>query len=154
METPAIAAVTAAGLAHRVVAYGPVSNIDEAAEKRGIGVDRIIKTLVVRRGDDDYLFVLVPGDRVIDWPRLRSHLGVARLSLAEADAALAVTGYPRGAITPFGSRRRLPVVADEGIEAIGEVSVGGGAHGIAIHLDGAVLVENLEAETARVTRPR
>jgi Cys-tRNA(Pro) deacylase len=154
METPAIAAVTAAGLAHRVVTYGRVRDLDEAAAKRGIAVDRIIKTLVIRRGDDDYLFVLVPGDRVIDWPRLRAHLGVTRVSLADADDALAVTGYPRGAITPFGSRTRLPVIADEGIGAMGEVSVGGGAHGVAIHLEGAILVEHLEAQTVRVTRPR
>jgi Cys-tRNA(Pro)/Cys-tRNA(Cys) deacylase len=38
----------------------------------------VIKTLVVRRGEDDFLFVLVPGDRAISWPKLRRLLGASR----------------------------------------------------------------------------
>ena len=42
---------------------------------------------------------------LISWPKLRGHLGVKRLSLPDADEALAVTGYVRYTITPFGSTR-------------------------------------------------
>ena len=69
--------------------------------------------MVVRRGDDDYLLVLVPGDRVISWPKMRALLGVNRLSMPDADEARAVTGFERGTITPFGTSTRLPVIADE-----------------------------------------
>ena len=41
----------------------------------------IVKTMVVRRSEDDHLFVLVPGDRQISWPKLRALLGVNRISL-------------------------------------------------------------------------
>lgn len=152
-DTPAVAAAVAAGIDHEVVSYGPVRDIHEAAARRGVPVSRIIKTLVVRRGSEDYVFVLVPGDRVIDWPRLREHLGVARLSLAEADDALRVTGYPRGAITPFGAARPLPVIADAGMVGSGVISLGGGAHGVALHLDADALIELLGAVVAGVTRP-
>jgi Cys-tRNA(Pro)/Cys-tRNA(Cys) deacylase len=77
-----------------------------------VPVERLLKTLVVRRGDDDYLFVLVPGPRQLDWPKLRAHLGVSRLSLPDADVAREVTGYERGTITPFGARHAWPVLAD------------------------------------------
>ena len=59
--------------------------------------------MVVRRGAGDHLFVLVPGDREISWPKLRALLGVNRISMPDADAAREVTGYERGTITPFGS---------------------------------------------------
>ncbi len=72
----------------------------------------VVKTLVVRVTDDDYRFVLVPGDREIAWPKLRALLGVNRLSMPSADIALAVTGYVRGTITPLGSTHAWPVVAD------------------------------------------
>ena len=49
------------------------------------------------------MFVLVPGDRVIAWPKLRALLGVTRLSMPDADAAKAATGYERGTITPDGA---------------------------------------------------
>ena len=108
--------------------------------------------MVVRRADDDYVFVLVPGDRVIDWPKLRDELGERRLSMPEADEAKAVTGYERGTITPFGSERALPVIADERL-GDGTVSIGGGAHGVSITVDGAALLEVLRATRTDVTKP-
>lgn len=152
-DTPATLAAADARLEHEVVSYGRVRDIEEAAARRGVSISRIVKTLVVRRGEEDYLFVLVPGDRVIAWPKLRDHLGVSRLSLADAEDALRVTGYPPGAITPLGAARPLPVVADAGLAGMGEISLGGGAHGVAVHLDADTLLAHLGASIAGVTRP-
>ena len=151
VETPATLAVAASGVAHRVVEYGPVASLQEAAAKRGVAVAQVMKSLVVRTGEDAFIMVIVPGDRVIDWPKLRAHLGVSRMSLAEATEALEVTGYPRGAITPFGSKRALRVICDASVD--GEISLGGGAHGMSIHLDTADLVAMTGADVADVTRP-
>jgi len=40
--------------------------------------------------------VLVPGDRAISWSKLRTLLGVSRLSMPDAAVAREVTGYERG----------------------------------------------------------
>ena len=66
-----------------------------------------------------------------------------------ADAAREVTGYVRGTITPLGSLQALPVIADERVT--GQVSIGGGAHGVALTLDAAALVGALGATVADVT---
>lgn len=150
-DTAAIRAVAASGVRHRVTDHGPASSLEEAAEKRGVPVDKVIKSLVVRTGEDSYVMVLVPGDRVIDWPKLRELLGESRMSLAPTDEAKQVTGYPRGAITPFGSRRKMPVVVDSSI--VGEVSLGGGAHGVSIHLETSDLLALTAATMADVTKP-
>src|SRR5687767_9343760 len=105
-------AVAAAGLDYEVVPHGPMRSVAEAAAARGVEVPDVVKTIVVRRGEDDYLFVLLPGDRVISWPKLRALLGVSRLSMPDAGAAKDATGYERGTITPFGSARPWPVIAD------------------------------------------
>ena len=130
-EARATSAARAAGLEFRVVRHGRVGSLAEAAAARGVEPADVIKTLVVRRGDDDYLFVLVPGDRGISWPKLRTLLGVSRLSMPDAEQARAVTGYERGTITPFGSLRAWPVVADARV-AGREISIGGGAFGVAL----------------------
>ena len=65
MPNSALAALDAAGVTHRVIRHGPVSSLAEAALARGVQPADVVKTLVVRRGADDFLFVLVPGDRVI-----------------------------------------------------------------------------------------
>ena len=150
-DTPALRDPRLASLPHEVVRHGPVSSLEEAAEARGVTSRQVIKTMVVRRAEDDFLFVLVPGDRNISWPKLRAHLGVNRLSMPDAEEARRVTGYERGTITPLGSSRDWPVLADTSI--IGEVSLGGGAHGVSLTVDSTRLIEVLGAEVADVTEP-
>jgi Cys-tRNA(Pro) deacylase len=150
-EERAAAALAAAGIQHVIVRHGPVTSLAEAAQARGVTPDRVIKTLVVRRGEDDYVFVLVPGDRQIAWPKLRAVLGVSRLSMPDAQTARAVTGYERGTITPFGSLTAWPVVADVGVT--GTVSIGGGAHGVFATVSAADLIRVLGATVAAVTDP-
>lgn len=151
-ELRALAALDAAGLAHRRVVHGRVSSLAEAAAARGVEPADVVKSIVVRRGDDDYLFVLVPGDRAISWPRLRALLGVNRMSMPDAAVALQVTGYERGTITPFGSLTTLPVVAD--LRLAGRtVSLGAGAHGVAVIVDADAMLAALAADVADVTDP-
>jgi Cys-tRNA(Pro)/Cys-tRNA(Cys) deacylase len=103
MPSPALREADEAGLAYRVISHGMVRNLAEAAQARGVSPADVVKTLVVRRADGDFLFVLVPGDRSISWPKLRALLQVSRLSMPDAATAKAVTGYERGTITPFGA---------------------------------------------------
>jgi len=144
-----VAAADTAGLAYTVTRHGPVRSLEEAAAARGVTPDKVVKTLVVRLADDDYRFVLVPGDREISWPKLRALLGVSRMSMPDAATALAVTGYERGTITPLGSTNPWPVVADASLT--GDISLGGGAHGVAVTVDAAELVAVLDAMVADVT---
>jgi Cys-tRNA(Pro)/Cys-tRNA(Cys) deacylase len=145
----AIAAAEALGLSHTVTRHGPVRSLAEAAAARGVEPRAVVKTIVVRLSEDDYRFVLVPGDREIAWPKLRALLGVNRISMPSAEVALAVTGYVRGTITPLGSSRAWPVVADASLS--GDVSLGGGAHGVALTVDAGELATALGAVVADVT---
>src|SRR5437763_12551716 len=151
-DTPAIRAAAGIGLGHDVVRTQRPNSADESATLQGIEIGRLLRTIVLRRGADDYVFVLVPGGRQIDWPKLRAHLGVSRVSLPDADEARAATGYERGAITPFGSSMPWPVVADAAIPRTGSVAIGGGARGVNLHVVAAELIDALHAEVADVTR--
>jgi Cys-tRNA(Pro) deacylase len=152
-STPALEAVAAAGTPHRVVRTERASSAEEAAAFQGIETRQLLRTIVVRRGDDDYLFVLVPAGRRFDWPKLRELLGVRRMTLPDADEARSVTGYERYTITPFGSTRAWPVIADAAIVGEPIVSIGGGGFGINLHLTPADLIAALEATVADVSQP-
>jgi Cys-tRNA(Pro) deacylase len=152
-DTPALAALEGADLAYTVVRTERARSAEESAGFQGIDLGQLLRTIVVRRGADDYVFVLVPGGREIDWKKLRAHLGERRLSLPDAEEARAATGYERGAITPFGSATAWPVVADATIPSMVRVAIGGGGHGINLHVSGADLVGFLGAELADVTKP-
>jgi Cys-tRNA(Pro)/Cys-tRNA(Cys) deacylase len=150
-EERAVAGADGLGLSYTVSRHGPVRSLEEAAAARGLEPRQVVKTLVVRVSEGDHRFVLVPGDREIAWPKLRALLGVNRISMPPAGEAREVTGYERGTITPLGSLRALPVVADSRIE--GTVSIGGGAHGVALTVDAAELLAALDATVADVTEP-
>lgn len=152
-DTPATRAAAELGLDHRVVTYGRASSIEEAAERRGVPVASVVKTLVVKRGDDDYVLVCVGGDRAIAWPKLREVLGVNRAAMADQDRLVDITGYERGTVTPLGAKGGWPVIVDEAVAALPDASLGGGAHGVAINLAGADLAAAVDARVADVTKP-
>src|SRR4051812_49822579 len=89
IRPPAVDAVVAAGIEHTVTRHGRVSSLEEAAAARGIEPRDLIKTLVVRRAEDDHVFVLVPGDRIFSWAKVRALLGTNRISMPDAEAARA-----------------------------------------------------------------
>jgi Cys-tRNA(Pro) deacylase len=149
-ERRALQALTDAGVTHRVVRHGPVRSLAEAAKARGVEPADVVKTMVVRRAEDDHLLVLVPGDREISWPKLRALLGVSRLSMPDAAWAAAATGYERGTITPFGSARAWPVVADERICGR-DITLGAGAHGVAVAVRADDVVSALHATVADIS---
>jgi Cys-tRNA(Pro)/Cys-tRNA(Cys) deacylase len=150
-STPAIAAVEASGVAYRVVRTALPETAEESASLQGIPVAALLRTIVVRRGADDYLFVLVPAGRRFDWPKLRAHLGVKRMTLPDADEAREATGYVRYTITPFGSTHAWPVIVDRSAMDHAVVSVGGGIRGVNLHLAPSDLVATLDAEVVDVS---
>ena len=152
-DTPALRALRASDVQHRVVVTEPARDAEESARFQGIELRQLLRTIVVRRGADDYLFVLVPAGRRFDWPKLRAHLGVSRLSLPDADEAKAVTGYERGAITPFGSSRAWPVIVDASVLDRERVAIGGGRRGVNVHLRPADLVAASGARVADISTP-
>jgi Cys-tRNA(Pro) deacylase len=150
IRTPAVDAARAAGIEHTVTRHGRVGSLEEAAAARGIEPRDLIKTLVVRRAEDDHVFVLVPGDRIFSWAKVRALLGTNRISMPDAEAAKAVTGYERGTITPFGSATRLPVLADTHL--VGRrVSLGGGAHGVGLTVQGDDVIRLFDATVADIS---
>ena len=152
-STPAIAAAARSGARHRVVRTAVPESAEESASLQGIPLGALLRTIVVRRRTDDYLFILVPAGRRFDWPKLRAHLGVNRITLPDADEAREVTGYVRYTITPFGSTRAWPVIVDAAAMTEPVISVGGGVRGVNLHLAPLDLVATLDASVADLTTP-
>lgn len=153
IDTPATRALSGTDLVYDAVRTERPSSAEESAALQGIALEQLLRSIVVRRGAHDYVFVLVPGGRQIDWPKLRAHLGVSRLSLPGAEEAKEATGYERGAITPFGSTTSWPVIADASVVAVERVAIGGGARGVNLHLASADLVRATSAAVVDVTKP-
>lgn len=146
------AAASARGLDIEIRERPAARSLHEAAALLGLESSDIVKTLVVKRSDDTYLFALVPGGRSISWPKLRALVGVNKLRLPEPELALAATGYERGTIVPIGSTTDWPVYADETI-AGRRIAMGSGSHGHSLFVDADDLIRAYGAIVADISEP-
>ena len=151
----ALAHLDRTGIPYTVRKHPPSTSLAEHAAAIGVTPADLAKTLVVRRAEGDYLFVIVPGGRRITWKKLRGVLGVNRITLPPADEARQATGYERGTITPFGSTHDWPVWVDRTLlDPPGRpVSIGGGDHETSVVVSASDLLDALDATVADLTDP-
>jgi prolyl-tRNA editing enzyme YbaK/EbsC (Cys-tRNA(Pro) deacylase) len=142
----------ARGVGVRITERPAARSLFEAAELLGIPASGIVKSLVVKRHDGDYLFALIPGGRKISWAKLRAVVGVNKLSMPDAGLALDATGYERGTITPLGSTTPWPVYADSSIVGR-EIAMGSGAHGYSAFVNADALIRGFDAVVADISDP-
>jgi Cys-tRNA(Pro) deacylase len=147
-----LADAAAHGLEVQLVERMAARSLEEAAGILGITPAEIVKSLVVKHKDGSFLFALIPGDRQISWPKLRTLVGVNKLSLPPADVALAATGYERGTITPLGSTTAWPVYADQTMTGR-RISMGAGEHGYSAFVEADRLISALGAVVADISDP-
>jgi len=130
---PVSRALTGRGIPHRIFRHpGPVHSLEQAAVERGQTPDQVIRSIVFRLGEGEFLMVLVAGPAQISWPALRAFLGQSRLTMASEEEVLNSTGYRPGAVSPFGLTTPMRVLADENIFLPEEISIGSGERGTTI----------------------
>ncbi|MCI0649371.1 MAG: YbaK/EbsC family protein [Chloroflexi bacterium] len=134
-STPVTRALEAAGVPYRFFRHpGPVHSLEQAAEERGQRPEQVVRSIVFRLAQDEYVMVLMAGPGQISWRALRSYLGQSRLTTASREEVLQVTGYELGAVSPFGLPAGMRVLVDESVLAEEEVSIGSGERGATVIL--------------------
>jgi Cys-tRNA(Pro)/Cys-tRNA(Cys) deacylase len=144
--TPVGRRLAALGVAHREFRHpGEIASLEQAARERGQRPEQVVRSIVFRLAEGSYVMVLMAGARQVDWRTLRRTLGQSRLTMAREDELLAATGYPVGAVSPFGLPRPMPLYVDESVLAEDEISLGSGVRGTTIILRSADLLPALQA---------
>ena len=105
---------------------GQVHSLEQAAHERGQRPEQVVRSILFRLSADEYLMVLVAGPAQISWPKLRAYLGLSRISMADPQDVLRVTGYPTGAVSPFGLSVPLRVIIDASVTREEVISLGSG----------------------------
>lgn len=145
-STPVTLALDALHIPYRVFQHpGPVHSLEQAAQERQQQPEQVIRSIVFRLSQGEYLMVLMAGPQQISWTALRQHLGRSRLTMAKPEEVLQVTGYERGAVAPFGLSQAMRILADETVFIPDEISIGSGIRGITIIMKSADLKRALGA---------
>lgn len=137
-------ALSQRGVDYRLFEHNhPVNSLEQAAAERGQDPRQVIRSILFRVSDGNFVMVLAAGHHQISWPALRAYLRQSRITLATREEVLAVTGYQVGAVSPFGVPTTLRILADDNIFHYDEVSIGSGKPGIAIILKSDALRSTL-----------
>ncbi len=132
-STPASLALDRLNVPYRIFEHpSPPQSLEDAAEQRGETPDQVVRSILFRCCEDEFIMVLMAGPGQISWKRIRDTLGVSRMTMATEEEVLAQTGFVRGAVTPLGLPRPMRILADESVFKPGEISLGSGVRGIAI----------------------
>ncbi len=141
---PVSRALTELGVPHRVFRHaGKITSVEQAAAERGQSPRQVVRSIVFRIGKGEYVMALIAGTGQISWQLLRKYLGQSRLTMAKPDEVLAVTGYVRGTVSPFGLKTPLRILVDESVLAQDEVSLGSGERNVGIIMRRADLMNAL-----------
>jgi prolyl-tRNA editing enzyme YbaK/EbsC (Cys-tRNA(Pro) deacylase) len=149
-QPPVARALDLLGLPYTIFRHTEtVASLEQAASQRGHTPQQVIRSILFRLGEGNFVMVLMAGPAQISWPTLRKHLGQSRLTMAGQDEVLAVTGYRTGAVSPLGLPRQekadgtapgpMRILADESVFIPEEISIGSGERGVAVILRSADL---------------
>jgi Cys-tRNA(Pro)/Cys-tRNA(Cys) deacylase len=136
--TPATLALTRLGIAFTLHSYDYDPDADsiglQAAAALGAEPRRVLKTLMTEV-DGKPVCVVVPSDKEVSMKKLAAALhGKTAKVMRPADAER-LTGYHVGGISPFGQKKRVPVVIEQAALSEASIYLNGGQRGLQIALD-------------------
>ncbi len=127
-----------------------VKGAEFAAEALAWPLEAMIKTLVVSLSGGSYALCLMGGDRELSLKSLAREAAVKTARMATPEEAERLTGYKVGGISPFGTKKTLPVWIDEPLLAYETVGINGGRRGLIVFLSPLRIRDALGARAARL----
>jgi Cys-tRNA(Pro)/Cys-tRNA(Cys) deacylase len=122
------------------------------AEKVGLPLEQVWKTLLLRSDGKEHVFAVVAGDAELDLKACARLAGLRACELVPLKDVQPLTGYVRGGVTALAAKKPFPVIVDELIEAHDVVSISAGQRGTQILLAPADYLRATAAKTGPLAR--
>ena len=123
------------------------------AQKIGMPLQQVFKTLLCRLHDGSHVFAVVPGDAELDLKKLAAAAGAKKAEMAVLKDVEPLTGYIRGGVTAMAAKRDFPAFVDETLELFDEISVSAGLRGLQLLLAPADYLRATNATVADLSKP-
>lgn len=115
-----------------------------SARELGVDEHEVIKTLVMEDEHKTPLIILMHGDREVSTKTLARFLGVKAIHPCDPKIAEKHTGYKVGGVSPFGTKKTLPLYMEETIAGLPRILINAGARGLLAEISPAELIRVLQ----------
>jgi Cys-tRNA(Pro)/Cys-tRNA(Cys) deacylase len=129
----------------------------EAAEKLGVDVTQVFKTLVVSTDSGALAVAILPVDKTLNFKKMAKALSsnkvlsCKKVQMADPKQVERSTGYVLGGVSPLGQKKRLTSIIDDSAQAHATIYVSGGRRGLEIELPPLQLADTLAARFSAIT---
>ncbi len=150
--TAAVRALRAAGVefTNHPYSYEEHGGTEVCARELKVDEHRVIKTLIMEDDKRNPLVVLMHGDMKASTKELARIIGVKTVTPCTSETANKHTGYMVGGISPFGSRKSMPVFMEETIAALDKIYINGGKRGYLVGMDPRDAIKILHPKLVKV----
>ncbi len=157
--TPAVEAVKKANIAYTFHEYNydpeaQDSYGEDAAKGIGVSTKQMFKTLVVELNNNVTTLgvAVIPVFYQLDFKAYAKAVQAKKVRIANKNDAEWATGFRVGGVSPFGQKKKLPIVVDRSVNDFSTVYVSAGIRGAYIELSPQDLINTTEAFVAVIVR--
>ncbi len=150
--TAAIRVLRQAGVSFGEHPYQYEDKGGTAVSARELRVDErsVVKTLIMEDESKAPLVVLMHGDLQVSTKELARAIGAKSVTPCNPDTAQRHSGYLVGGTSPFGTRKQMPVYAEQSIVDLPLIYINGGSRGFLVSMPPGELVRVLKPVLVKV----
>ena len=132
--------------------YKEHGGTERASKELGVEEYLVIKTLVMEDDEKRPFIILMHGDKEVSTRELARVMGVKSITPCTPETALRHTGYRVGGISPFGTKKPLPVYIEESILSLPKIFINAGKRGFLAEISPLDLAKVLKPTPVRAAR--
>ncbi len=111
----------------------------EAANKLGISIDIVFKTLVVSIDNSQLVVAVLPVSSMLNMKLIAKAHGGKKAVMALSTQVERTTGYVLGGVSPIGQKKQLTTYIDSSVDKYPSVYISGGKRGLELEITPSVL---------------
>ncbi len=120
------------------------------ANKLGVAVENVFKTLVTKGHRGDFYVFVVPVAKELNLKAAAKRVGEKSVEMIKVSDMLKITGYIRGGCSPIGMKKNYNTVIDDSSLNLDKIIVSGGKIGFQVEIGPRDLIQLINAETGPI----
>jgi len=121
------------------------------ANKLGIPVEKVFKTLVTKGHSGNFYVFVIPVAKELNLKAAARSVEEKSVEMIKVNDMLKITGYIRGGCSPIGMKKSYTTVIDESSTNLDRIIVSGGKIGFQVEINPKDLIEIINAKTSSIT---